>query len=91
MRNHEVTKRQRLLDEHGHIAEPGWARQLVWQYRREDIKAPKFRIKEWDYYLVTAKDFGIAMTIGDLGYIGMESASFLTLRKAGNIRTAFWR
>ena len=81
MRNHEVTKRQRLLNEKGHIAEPGWARQLVWEYRRSDIKAPKFRIKEWDYYLVTAKDFGIAMTIGDLGYIGMESASFFDFKE----------
>jgi len=80
MRNHEVVTKQRLLDKHGNIAEPGWSRQLLQEYCREDIKAPKFRIKEWDYYLVTAKDFGIAMTIGDLGYIGMESASFLDFK-----------
>lgn len=76
MRNHEITTKQRLLDEHGQIAEPGWSKQLLQEYRREDIKAPKFRIKEWDYYLITAKDFGIAMTISDLGYIGMQSATF---------------
>ncbi|MBE5888808.1 MAG: DUF2804 domain-containing protein [Lachnospiraceae bacterium] len=76
MRNHEVTTKQRLLDENGQIAEPGWSRQLLQEYRREDIKAPRSRIKEWDYYLVTAKDFGIAMTISDLGYIGMQSATF---------------
>lgn len=81
MRNHEVVTKQRLLDKHGNIAEPGWSRQLLQEYRREDIKAPKFRIKEWDYYLVTAKDFGIAMTIGDLGYIGMESATFFDFAK----------
>lgn len=81
MRNHEVTRKQRLLNERGHIAEPGWARSLVWEYRRSDIKAPKFRIKEWDYYLVTAKDFGIAMTIGDLGYIGLEGASFFDFKE----------
>jgi len=81
MRNHEVVTKQRLLDKRGNIAEPGWSRQLLQEYRREDIKAPKFRIKEWDYYLVTAQDFGIAMTIGDLGYIGMESATFLDFTK----------
>lgn len=81
MRNHEVTTKQRLLNKRGQIAEPGWSRQLLQEYRREDIKAPKFRIKEWDYYLVTAKDFGIAMTIGDLGYIGMESATFFDFTK----------
>ena len=80
MRNHEVLTKQRLLDKNGQVAEPGWSRQLLQEYRREDIKAPKFRIKEWDYYLVTAEDFGIAMTIGDLGYIGMESASFLDFK-----------
>lgn len=82
MRSHEITKKQRLLDEKGQIAEPGWSRQLLQEYRREDIKAPKWRIKEWDYYLVTAKDFGIALTISDLGYIGMESASFFDFANA---------
>lgn len=80
MRNHEVVTKQRLLDKRGNIAEPGWAKQPVWEYCRKDIKAPKFRIKEWDYYLVTAKDFGIAMTISDLGYMGMESVSFLDFK-----------
>ena len=65
MRNHEVTKSQLLLDEHGELREPGWSRSLVQQYRRSDIKAPKFRIKEWDYYLVVNKDFAAAFTISD--------------------------
>ena len=52
MRNHEVINRQLLLDENGQLREPGWSRQLVQEYRREDIKAPKFRIKEWDYVQV---------------------------------------
>ena len=51
MRNHEVTTRQLLLDRQGEIAEPGWARNQIWRYRRSDIKATPFRIKEWDYFL----------------------------------------
>lgn len=82
MRNHEVTQKQRLLDANGQIAEPGWSRRLLQEYDRKDIKAPKFRIKEWDYYLITAKDFGIAITVSDLGYIGMESASFFDFKNA---------
>ena len=77
MRNHEVTKSQLLLDEHGELREPGWSRSLVQQYRRSDIKAPKFRIKEWDYYLVVNKDFAAAFTISDDGYIGLQSVSLL--------------
>ena len=81
MRNHEVTKVQKLLKEDGSLREPGWSRQLVQQYSRNDIKAPKFRIKEWDYYLVVsnAHNIAIAFTISDDGYIGLQSASFLDL------------
>ena len=81
MRNHEVTTKQQLLNEKGQIAEPGWSRRLLQEYRRGDIKAPNFRIKEWDYYLITNDQFGIAMTIGDLGYIGMQSVTLLDFTK----------
>ena len=47
----------------------GWSRQLLQIYDRTRIKAPKFRIKEWDYYLITAKDYAVAFTISDDGYI----------------------
>lgn len=76
-RNHEVTTEQFLLNDQGNIAEPGWARNPVQTYRRGDIKAPKFRIKEWDYYIVLNKDFAAAFTVSDLGYLGMLSVSFL--------------
>ncbi len=77
MRNHEVTKRHPLLDAKGDLAEPGWSRSLVQQYSRSQIKAPKWRIKEWDYYLVMGRGFAGAFTISDDGYIGLQSASLL--------------
>ena len=42
------------------------------------IKAPKFRIKEWDYYLVLNDKFAGAFTISDDGYIGLQSVSLLS-------------
>ena len=77
MRNHEVTERQLLLNEQGELREPGWSRSMVQQYRRSDIKAPKFRIKEWDYYLVVSDGFAAAFTVSDDGYIGLQSVSLL--------------
>lgn len=77
MRNHEITKGQGLLDHKGNIAEPGWSKKQLQQYRRVDIKAPKFRIKEWDYYLVVGDDFAVAFTISDDGYVGLQSVSLL--------------
>lgn len=76
-RNHEVTTAQLLLKEDGNLREPGWSRKMVQQYDRSMIKAPKFRIKEWDYYLVLSKDFGAAFTISDDGYVGLQSVSLL--------------
>ena len=69
MRNHEVTKIQPLLQEDGSLTEPGWSRQLLQVYDRSRIKAPKFRIKEWDYYLVLNEDFAGAFTLSDLSLI----------------------
>ena len=77
MRNHEVTNKQLLLDGHGELREPGWSRTMVQQYRRRMTRAPKFRIKEWDYYLVTSDKFAAAFTISDDGYIGLQSVSLL--------------
>ncbi len=76
-RNHEVITRQPLLDENGELREPGWSRHLLQQYDRSMIKAPKFRIKEWDYYLVLSDEFAGAFTISDDGYIGLQSVSLL--------------
>lgn len=78
---HEVTTKQKLLDEKGHIKEPGWARSLVWEYSRDDIHAAKNRIKEWDYYLVTNGNKAVAFTISDLGYMGMISISYLNIEE----------
>ncbi len=76
-RNHEVTARDFLLNAEGELREPGWSRSLVQKYDRKMIKAPKWRIKEWDYYLVLGKDFAGAFTISDDGYIGLQSVSLL--------------
>ena len=67
MRNHEVKARQPLLDETGALREPGWSKSLVQEYDRNKIKAPKFRIKEWDYYLVMNDEFAGAFTLSDDG------------------------
>lgn len=81
MRNHEVTNVQQLLNEDGSLREPGWSRKLVQIYDRGRIRAPKFRIKEWDYYLVLNEDFAGAFTISDDGYIGLQSVSLLNFKE----------
>lgn len=81
MRNHEVVTRQPLLKEDGSLREPGWSKRLLQKYDRRQIRAPKFRIKEWDYYLVLNEDFAGAFTISDDGYIGLQSVSLLNFKE----------
>lgn len=78
-RNYEITKPGPLLDKTGHPVEAGWARKIIKTYDRATIKAPKFRIKEWDYYLVISnkEQTGFAFTVSDDGYIGLQSVSLL--------------
>ncbi len=78
-RNHEIVDKGLLLDRQGELREPGWARTQLLRYNRAMIKAPKFRIKEWDYYLVMADTFGAAFTVSDDGYVGLQSVSLLKL------------
>jgi len=74
---HEITVAAPLLDEKGNLREAGFAKKLLPIYRRSDIKAPKWRIKEWDYYLITNDHFAVALTVDDNGYMGLDSISFL--------------
>jgi len=81
MMQHEITKPVKLLDENGNLKEPGYARKNLFIYNRSDIKASRFRIKEWDYYLIGNDRFAVALTIADNSYMGLDSVSFLQFYK----------
>lgn len=74
---HEITAEQPLLDAKGNIAEPGFAKKLFWKYDRNAIKANKLRIKEWDYYYIGTQDYGLCLTVSDVGYVSSLSVSLL--------------
>ena len=76
----EIIEKQRLLV-NGNIKHPGYAKKMYWQYDRKDIKASKWRIKEWDYYLIMNDNIGIALTMDDNGYMGLMSISVLDFRE----------
>lgn len=67
----------RLLNGYGNLEEAGYAKSLVKEYNRNDIKAGKLRIKEWDYYYIGNNSYGVALTIADNSYMGLGSISIL--------------
>ena len=79
----EITRSIPLLNSKGHITEEGWARAPLWQYDRRKIRAPWFRIKEWDYYYVLSDDLkrGVTLTVSDLGYAGLMALCWLDFEK----------
>ena len=81
-----------LLDARGNLTEPGFSTALEKTYSRSALKAPKLRIKEWDYYLITNDRWGVALTIDDNGYMGLLSASVLDFesRTETTVSPMFW-
>jgi len=75
---HEITKVIPLLDEQGNLTEPGYAKRLLPVYDRAKVKGGFLRLKEWDYYYVGNERFGVALTIADNSYMGLDSISFLS-------------
>ena len=77
MEQHEITKAGPLLDGHGNLREAGYARRMLLEYDRNDVKGHAMRIKEWDYYLVMNGQFALALTIADNSYVGLDSISLM--------------
>ncbi|MCF8470219.1 MAG: DUF2804 domain-containing protein [Parvibaculum sp.] len=73
---HELTPGD-LLDAEGVLCEAGWARGETRRYRRAAIRAPWFRIKEWDYYCVLTEGYGLSCVVADNGYMGLLGVTWL--------------
>ncbi len=78
----EIIRNTKLLNEEGNLNQSGYARSLILDYDRKDIKANSLRIKEWDYYLIYNDQYGIALTLADNSYMSLESVSILDFKNA---------
>lgn len=80
--NKQIKEPCKLLNEKGELNNPGYSLSLIQEYSRKDIKAKKFKIKEWDYYLIYNEDIAVALTIDDNSYMGLTSVSLIDLKSA---------
>ena len=78
-----------LLDNKGELVEKGYATSLIKNYDRKKIKACKLRIKEWDYYLIYNDKFGVAITVDDNAYMGLNSLTLLDFSKPEETTKSF--
>jgi len=72
---YKITEPSDLLSDDGTLTQKGWATDLILRYDRSKIRAPRYRIKEWDYYCILTDKYGTAFTIADNGYLGFVSVT----------------
>lgn len=65
----------------GKLAEAGYSTKTLRHYDRKQIKGHKWKIKEWDYYLIADEKKAVALTIADNSYMSLVSVSFLDFEK----------
>ena len=76
----EITQASPLLDRNGNLTQAGFAKHLLPIYDRKAVKGGLTRLKEWDYYYAGNNRFGVALTIADNSYMGLDSISFLSFQ-----------
>lgn len=74
----EITQAIPLLDGQGNLTQPGYAKRLLPVYDRKKVKGGLTRLKEWDYYYIGNDRYGVALTVADNSYMGLDSISFLS-------------
>ena len=77
---HEIKESIPLLDDQGNLTQSGYAKRLLPVYDRTKVRGGFARLKEWDYYYVGNDHFGVALTIADNSYMGLDSISFLSFK-----------
>ncbi len=82
---YRITEKSPLLTPDGDLTQKGYATSYMLTYNRQNIKANKAKIKEWDYYYVGNDKYAICLTVADMGYIGALSASFLDFEAPSQI------
>ena len=76
----ELLAKGPVLDEKGRPI-PGFSRKSTLTYNRKSIKAPPWRIKEWDFYQITNDHLCLQLTIGHAAYAGQVSMMLFDFQK----------
>lgn len=80
-RQNEITNPSDVFNKDGFLMQRGWARKPILNYNKDNIGKGWTRIKEWDHYSVLNKEFGLQITIGDIGYLTQMSYIWIDFRK----------
>ncbi len=79
-KQNEITKQTKLLNSDGMLNNAGWCRRNLYLYNREDISAPKWRIKEWDFYQVGNDRFMVQICFANISIGAAATATLVDLK-----------
>jgi len=77
----EITEPSNLFNKDGSLVQRGWAKKPLLKYNKEHIGKGWMRIKEWDHYSILNKEFGLQVTIGDIGYLTQMSYVWIDFKQ----------
>ena len=81
-----VTNLCELFNEKGYLNNPGWATSLLWNYDKTKMAADVSKVREWDYYLVANKEYGVSISIAYVGTYSRMTCNFLYFKEGWCIR-----
>lgn len=76
----ELLERGPVLDKKGRPV-PGYSKRSTLVYDRKAIKAPPWRIKEWDFYQISNDHLCLQLTIGHAAYAGQVSVMLFDFKE----------
>lgn len=76
----EITEPTKLLTKEGLLTKPGWCKRNLFIYNREDITAPRWRIKEWDFYQVGNENYMVQICFANISIGAAATATLLNLK-----------
>lgn len=71
-----ITEKGKLLNEDGSLCQTGYSKKFLLEYNKDAVKK-KFKIKEWDYVYFGDESYGICLSISNLSYAAVLSASIV--------------
>ena len=81
-----LKEQKSLLDENGHLIEPGYATSMIYDYDKNKVNAGLFALKEWDFYQFYLDDYILQVTIGHVSYVANFSATIFSLTSGEQYR-----
>ena len=76
----EITKRQKLLDEQGNVANAGWCRRNLYDYNIENRSVNIMRLKEWDFYQICNGEMMVQINIFNISLATCATFGFVDLK-----------